>query len=301
MRKRIARTARYWDRALRPTAAAVRVLAVEAAATNDLIRGLVDELRADRLAAAAPAAPAGAAAAPTDPAPVAAVAERTGPPDNAEYDAWTAQVIARVLTNDPGSAIDVGAHHGDILRSMVDAAPDRHHYAFEPLPAMAGDLRERFPAVTVHQVALAAETGSTTFRHVVSNPGYSGLRERRYDRPDEEIDVIDVELRRLDDMVAADDQVSLIKIDVEGAELGVLQGASRTLSTWHPVVVFECGLGASDFYGTTPAMIHEAFAEHDMSVTLLDRWLRGEPPLTLDEFDREYSTGRSYYFLAYRP
>ena len=44
---------------------------------------------------------------------------------------------------------------------------------------MAADLRERFPGVSVHQVALAAEPGATQFHHVVSNPGYSGILQRR--------------------------------------------------------------------------------------------------------------------------
>jgi hypothetical protein len=38
-----------------------------------------------------------------------------------------------------------------------------------------------------------------------------------------------------------------------------------------------------------------------MVITLLDRWLDGKPPLTQQELAEEYSTGRNYYFLAYRP
>lgn len=325
MKSDVKRWLRFADRALRPKAAAVRVLASETAASNSLIRDLAAQLEATTRelrtgfptgAGAAPGSTAGPAAVPTEQAaaaesaaaapqvPVVAegpVGDPDGIPDNGQYDAWTAQVIAKVLAADPGTGVDVGAHHGDILTSIIAAAPDQHHYAFEPIPAMAANLRERFPDVAVHQVALAAEPGATQFNHVVSNPGYSGILQRRYDRPDEEIQLIDVELRRLDDLVDPDDPVRLLKIDVEGAELGVLQGAARTLGRWHPVVVFEFGLGASDVYGTTPRHIHDEFARHGMSVTLLNRWLTGAEPLTYEEFEQQYATGRNYYFLAYLP
>lgn len=303
MNPEVKRWLRFADRALRPKAAAVRVLASETAANNALIRDLAAEIhantealsRAGQSTAAVPP-PSGAVA------PVAApvsTAEVDGTPDNHLYDIWTAEVISRVLSDRPGTAIDVGAHHGEILQAMVAAAPGRKHYAFEPIPAMAAALRVRFPDVAVHQVALAAKVGATQFNHVVSNPGYSGILQRRYDRPDEEISLIDVDLRRLDDLVDPKDPVRLLKIDVEGAELGVLQGATRTLTDWKPVVVFEFGLGASDIYGTTPRHIFDEFGSHHMSVTLLDRWLRGAAPLSFEEFEHQYNTGRNYYFLAY--
>ena len=292
MRDSLSRAARYFDRALRPTAAAVRVLSSETAAGNALVRELIAEVRAQQAARdAAPVVPA---------ADVPGVAAPT-PPQNWEYDAWTVEIIYRVLTEQPGTGIDVGAHQGDILRSIIAASPDARHYAFEPLPHLAEHLRTEFPDVTLHQVALAAEEGTSQFHHVVSNPGFSGIRQRMYARPDEEISLIDVDIRRLDDLVDPEDPVRLIKIDVEGAELGVLQGATRTLGRWQPVVVFEFGLGASNFYGTTPKLIHDEFARHGMVLNLLDRWLADAPALSFDEFDAEYSTGRSYYFMAYRP
>ncbi len=46
----------------------------------------------------------------------------------------------------------------------------------------------------------------------------------------------DVRQRRLDDLVS--DSVSLLKIDVEGAELGVLEGAARVVGS-RPLIVVE--------------------------------------------------------------
>jgi FkbM family methyltransferase len=235
----------------------------------------------------------------------AADGETTDPPTtpldvplNAVYDELTAQIIRDVVH--PGTiAIDVGAHHGDILSHMVAAAPEERHIAMEPLPDLAVGLRERFPSVSVHEVALDAEGGSeVSFHHVVSNPGYSGLRRRRYDRPHEQVELITVRTARLDDLVPADADVALIKIDVEGGELGVLQGGLGTIRRCRPVVVFEHGLGGSDFYGTRPETVYDLLAGAGLDVSLLQRWAGSEAALSREEFVEQYETNENYYFVA---
>ncbi|MCU1340370.1 MAG: FkbM family methyltransferase, partial [Bryobacterales bacterium] len=44
----------------------------------------------------------------------------------------------------------------------------------------------------------------------------------------------------LDDYFDVSDKVTLLKIDVEGAEFGVFKGAARTLRQHAPLLVFEC-------------------------------------------------------------
>jgi FkbM family methyltransferase len=219
-------------------------------------------------------------------------------PRNDQYDRWTLEVIRRVVA-DGDAGIDVGAHSGSILTEIVAASPSGRHFAFEPIPTLAAGLRERFPHVDVHEVALSDAPGSATFHHVTSNPSYSGLLERRYDRPNEQVELTTVEVARLDDIVPDDTPVRFIKIDVEGAELQVLRGGARTLDRHQPVVVFELGLGASDRYGTTPAMVHRFFAEHGYAVSLLDAWLGNGKPLPLDELAEQYESAENYYFIAH--
>lgn len=219
-------------------------------------------------------------------------------PLNQFYDKCTHEIIRRVVH--PGRiAIDVGAHVGEILRTMVEAAPDEQHIAVEPIPGLAEGLRRDFPGVDVQEVALAAEAGpDVEFQYVVSNPSYSGLRERAYDRPDETVEQISVRTARLDDLIPDGTDVALIKIDVEGGELGVLRGASRVLST-RPVVIFEHGLGAADRYGTTPSDVWAEFEKASMRVSLLDAYLEHRPSLTLEQFDDEFHSGSNYYFVAH--
>jgi FkbM family methyltransferase len=217
---------------------------------------------------------------------------------SARYDAETAAVIARALPAS-GHAVDVGAHAGEILRLIVAQAPEGLHWAFEPLPAFAVRLRADFPAVRVHQVALAAVAGTATFQHVVTNPGYSGLRRRTYPSA-QQIESLTVSTARLDDVLPGDQPIAFIKIDVEGGELGVLQGATRTLTHWRPVVVFEHGRGAANHYGTRPEQVYDLLAACGLRVTLMAAWLRGEADLTRAQFIAQFESGRNYYFMAYR-
>ncbi len=214
------------------------------------------------------------------------------------YDILTVAVIRRVV-GPTDMAIDVGAHLGDVLQHIVGAAPTIEHLAVEPLPHMAADLRINFPSVRVEEVALVARpSGPVQFHHVSSNPGYSGILERSFDRPHEDVQVIEVMTARLDDLVPEDRSPVLIKLDVEGAELGVLRGADRILSNDQPIVVFEHGVGAANHYDTTPRAIHDLFSGHGYEVFLLGTWLEKGPALTRDQFVDQYEQQRNYYFLA---
>lgn len=216
---------------------------------------------------------------------------------NVDYDRWTAQIVQRTL-GPADSAVDVGAHSGLILRTILEAAPEGRHLAFEPLPHLAEGLRRDFPGVEVHEVALADAEGEVEFHHVTTNPSYSGLRARELDGP-EEVEVIRVRTARLDDVVDPELPVRLLKVDVEGGELGVLRGAPRLLARRRPVTVFELGRGAAGAYGTTAGDVFDLFAGHDMAVSRLDAHLAGEAPLSRDELDHHYATGDQYYFVAH--
>jgi FkbM family methyltransferase len=148
------------------------------------------------------------------------------------------------------NCVDAGAHRGVVLREMLRCAPLGRHIAFEPLPALAAELRRSFPEVDVRDVALSDASGSARFVHVSSNPEMSGLREREYGGP-QEVEHIEVQTQRLDDALPPGYVPALLKIDVEGAELLVLQGALGTLRAHRPIVMFEHGIGGADRYGSS--------------------------------------------------
>lgn len=212
---------------------------------------------------------------------------------NAQDDRHLQLLLAHGLERD-ANCIDVGAHCGDVLEQIVHYAPDGHHQAFEPLPAQAADLRERFPTVDVHHAAVAAEAGTATFNHVVSNPQLSGLRDRGF--AGESSETFEVPLKRLDDCVDPDRPVALLKIDVEGAELGVLEGGLELLKREQPTVVFEHGVGGADHFGTSPGDVHELLVD-EVGLRIFD--IDGEGPYSRDAFERVF-TAPIWFFVAHR-
>ena len=128
---------------------------------------------------------------------------------------------------------DVGAHVGGFLDLFLEYAPQGQHFAVEPLPELAVRLSARYPGVQVEQCVLGDRDGEATFYRQVDRPAWSSLAAGHgVGGP---VEPLTVPMRRLDDLV---DRADFLKIDVEGAELGVLRGASRLLDTGM-VVLFE--------------------------------------------------------------
>jgi len=204
----------------------------------------------------------------------------------------TVRLIESRLAPD-ACCIDVGANIGEVLTEIVRVAPRGQHIAFEPIPALAAALAKRFPDVVVHASALSDEAGEHAFAHVSSRPGWSGLRARPGVDPGD-VEHLTVPVQRLDDVLPEAYVPALIKIDVEGAELGVLRGAEQTLRVHQPLVLLEHGHGAAELYGTGPNDIYNMLTGLGYRIFGLDE--RG--PLSAAEFADCFATGSRVNFLA---
>jgi FkbM family methyltransferase len=251
-----------------------------------LHRGLA-RVRATNGHAPAPVVP---APAPGD--PLAAVLERDGL-DMANM----RRLIAFGLRPD-SCCVDVGAHRGAILGEIVRVSPHGRHVAYEPIPALAAGLRRTFPGVDVREAALSNHSGSSTFEHVRGTAeGCSGFVVCTAP-PDylDDVEQIEVRLERLDDTFSADAPLALIKIDVEGAEQQVLEGAIATLGRTRPTILFEHTFAASNAYGTQPADVFDLLRE-EIGLRVFD--INGNGPFTTAEFDELSRRGDPINFVAH--
>lgn len=217
---------------------------------------------------------------------------------NARYDCQTNYIISQLLKVDSNS-IDVGAHRGDILINMIKAAPEGKHFAFEPLPELYDFLKTRFNGkATVYPFALGNENGKLPFNHVTTNPAYSGLLKRKYARPEMD-ESIEVEVRKLDEIIPIEIPITFIKIDVEGAEFGVLRGAAKILRRWKPVLIYEQGLGASEIYDTQPGEFYDFMKSFGYQISLMEYYINKKQPMDRDEYCKHFEKGYDYYYIAY--
>ncbi len=193
-----------------------------------------------------------------------------------------AAVLASALRAD-GTYVDVGANRGQVLREAVRVAPGARHVAFEPIPGVLAELAREFPTVDCRQLAIGAEPGVAEFCHFRSLEGWSGLR-RSPEISDEQGDpeMITVNVSTLDAEVR-DLAPTVVKIDVEGAELGVLEGARAVLGEARPLVVFEHVAAAAGLYGTRPEAVWDLLAQLGYEIFAVT----GEGPFARDSFAAE--------------
>jgi len=156
-------------------------------------------------------------------------------PKTAEYEL---SVLDKVV---PGGAvtIDVGANYGLYTRKLARLSERVH--AFEPSRKLATLLRRTSASnVTVHELALSDQTGNAQLftpqegRDLVY--GLASL-ERREIAANQQLVAASVPTARLDAIVQ--EEVAFVKVDVEGHELNVLDGAVELVERSQPVFLVE--------------------------------------------------------------
>lgn len=108
-----------------------------------------------------------------------------------------------------------------------------------------------------------------------------------------------MEVIPLDNIIPEDVKMHFIKIDVEGGEFGVLKGGLKLIKRCNPLILFEFGMGASEFYGTTPSLLFNFFdSELSYNIFLLPNYCANKKPMTLNGFVECYENNDDYYFIA---
>ncbi|GEM_PF-340852 len=141
--------------------------------------------------------------------------------------------------------LDVGANIGLHTLAAASLASRGQVYAFEPaletFTYLEANLR-RAGLRNARAERLALSDGPGTAR-LAYRSHQSGASHFIGEGPDEDgSSVEEVPCCSLDSWVASRglDRVDLVKVDVEGAEMAVLDGAAQTLATKQPWVIMEC-------------------------------------------------------------
>ncbi|MGI8863912.1 MAG: FkbM family methyltransferase [Solirubrobacteraceae bacterium] len=144
-----------------------------------------------------------------------------------------------------GVFYDIGANLGffSLLGAHLAGLEDGRVYAFEAAPDNAEAVRSNaalnaIPNLVVIPKAVSARSGVGRLQ-IVDDQSWSKLEEYG-EHPNTE-QVIEIELVSIDDLVAsgAIAPPTLVKIDVEGAELAVLEGMHTTITQHRPAIICE--------------------------------------------------------------
>ena len=146
-----------------------------------------------------------------------------------------------LLADASKTSIDVGAAGGVYVAHMLKASKDC--VAFEPGPNAAISLNSMVEAlrlpVKIERVALSNQPGTAKLRVLTSDLGRSTIEsENQLEDPDGSMRTeVEVPVRKLDDY--SFDLVGFIKIDVEGHEIAVIEGASEIIKRQQPNILIE--------------------------------------------------------------
>jgi FkbM family methyltransferase len=151
--------------------------------------------------------------------------------------------VVRKLKRRPGHYIDVGANQGQSLLLLAHLGLKIPYRAFEPNPDSAFYLRRlieenRWPDCEVLPVALGAQPGAAAL--AFSCRGDESATLSTVVRPQSMYTAsVRVPIATGDDMLRDIPAVFLLKVDCEGFEPEVLEGAERFIESRRPPIYFE--------------------------------------------------------------
>jgi FkbM family methyltransferase len=169
----------------------------------------------------------------------------SGNPDFAlgKYELPLQETLASYLK--PGEVFyDIGANIGffSILGAKLVSSKGKV-YAFEPVPDNVARIHHNarlnnFSQITVIAKAVSESTGEG---ELLLTKNIGGHTLASADRPPDVQGSMTVDLISIDDLIARGELTppNLVKVDVEGAELDVLQGMKQTLAQYQPIVIYE--------------------------------------------------------------
>ena len=181
-------------------------------------------------------------------------------------------------------AFDIGANIGMVtvwLSHLV--GPNGRVHSFEPNPLLCERLtaaieRNGLSNVTLHEFALGSAAGELSLCIPNDNAGAASLVRRKDPSRSK---TISVPVQRLTDVAEREGirSVRFIKIDVEGFEAEVLEGADDLLAGVRPeAILFEMNGAINSAVGEEPVI--KILKRHDYGFFIVPRqsvWMRLEP------------------------
>ena len=159
---------------------------------------------------------------------------------------WLFRAIAKLLRDRAGTFIDIGVNVGQTLIKVKAVDRSRHYVGFEPNPNCLQYLQHlvalnQFVDTTVIPIAVSNRAGVLKLFLKSDVDSMATIVDGFFFKPEQYTRSVVVPVFVGDDVLESlgVGTVAIVKIDVEGGELDVMQGLERTLRRSNPFVFCE--------------------------------------------------------------
>ncbi|MGA8273509.1 MAG: FkbM family methyltransferase [Candidatus Sulfotelmatobacter sp.] len=144
------------------------------------------------------------------------------------------------------TCVDAGAHAGTWTQALLDFFQPQRVIDVECDPRMVGPLKALFRdcgRVNVVDAALAKSEGETVFYQLRHPAGSSLLKPRDEIKKEllatswDLVGEVDVQKISYDQLIADEEEISILKIDIQGAEMGVLKASQEGLRKTKSIIM----------------------------------------------------------------
>lgn len=173
--------------------------------------------------------------------------------------------IYKSKLNNSSIIFDIGANQGQSIERFKNLFPNAQIHAFEPIQFEFQKLNEKYhndPNIILNNLAVAevsgernfnitAKTGNSSFNKIKPNTKWLKVRSKQFNTSENEYikKIESVKITTLDDYCKNNqiNKIDLIKIDTQGYEDKILQGAKNILSD-NIVSAIECEIMLDNVY-----------------------------------------------------
>ena len=133
--------------------------------------------------------------------------------------------------------IDCGAFIGS--HTLKFAELGNKVYAFEPVPLINNCLTKTLEEKEITNVLLsccalgAEKNDSLIYTNYNGDSSMDGIRNKKFNHH------FKTKVETLDNLIGLDEKIHFIKIDVEGSEWNVIEGAKNIINKWKPMILLE--------------------------------------------------------------
>ncbi|MCC5832535.1 MAG: FkbM family methyltransferase [Chlamydiales bacterium] len=194
---------------------------------------------------------------------------------------------------------DIGTNIGWFSLHLAQKKPGIQIHAFEPLPAVFNNFKKNlnlnnFEGIHPYKLGFSNKEDVLDLHFSPSLTALSSIKQLF----PEQTSKIKCKFITLDSFVEANhiQNIDLLKIDVEGAELLVIEGAKNTLHQFNPVLFLEIYEGWTSYYEYTPDDLIQKLADFDYECFIYNQ----KKLLKVDMYEEGKCLGKYNFFFLNR-